>query len=294
MAISCEERSVQVDLVNTTASDGVRLDGAIWAAAFDGPQCEFDAVMCLHGVGGNFYGSRLFDALTEPLRARGISVLRVNTRGHDGVSTASTPHGGRLQGAAYERVSDCCLDVAAWADFLVAANLPRIAIIGHSLGALKAIYAQAYAPHEAVRRIVAISPPRLSYTKFVHGTDAQRFRSSLEMAEQLVREGQPQMLFLASFPFPLILAAATFLDKYGIEERYNLLKFSERLATPTWFVYGAEELASGGSAFDGVTQEIESAAWGSRTPSVHVIPDANHFYVGSLNELSHVVLGALQ
>lgn len=283
---------MQVELVRVTASDGVRLDGAIWSARGRSAEGAVDGVMCLHGVGGNFYGSRLFDALTSKLQERGQMVLRINTRGHDGVSTASTPQGGRLQGAAYERVADCCLDVTAWIECLVERGCRRIALVGHSLGALKALFAQAHAAHPAVARIVAISPPRLSYARFVRGSEADKFQASLTTAEHWMSEGRPDMLFQATFPFPLVLSAATFLDKYGPEERYNFLRFSERLATPTCFVYGGEELAAGSSSFEHITEEIHAATWGSDGPTVRIIPDANHFYVGRIAALEQVVLEA--
>ena len=64
------------------------------------------------------HGCSAREALAERLRGLGCAVLRANTRGHDGVSTAVTPRGGRRLGAAYETIDDCRHDVAAWVDFL--------------------------------------------------------------------------------------------------------------------------------------------------------------------------------
>ena len=52
-------------LVQTTTRDGVRLDGAYQAAAPGSAGLPVDAVCFVHGTGGNFYGSTLFDALGE-------------------------------------------------------------------------------------------------------------------------------------------------------------------------------------------------------------------------------------
>jgi hypothetical protein len=96
-----------VELVHTKTADGLRLDGALQEATAPGTGSHpADAVICLHGVAGNFYGSSLLESVAQMIVGRGTSVLRVNTRGHDGVSTASTDAGGRLQGAAYERVDE--------------------------------------------------------------------------------------------------------------------------------------------------------------------------------------------
>src|SRR5581483_8916205 len=121
-------------------------------------------VCLVHGTGGNFYSSTLFDTLAERLLSLGCGVLRVNTRGHDGISTAITQRGGRRLGAAYEIVDDCRHDIAAWVSWLVQAAGPRVGLIGHSLGAIKCLYALVNDPQPAVARLVAISPPCLSYS----------------------------------------------------------------------------------------------------------------------------------
>ena len=55
-----------VELIRTTTADGVQLHGVCYPpAATSGPHARLDAVVCLHGVGGNFYSSPLFDALAE-------------------------------------------------------------------------------------------------------------------------------------------------------------------------------------------------------------------------------------
>ena len=280
---------MHVELVRTKTSDGFRLDGA-WQAPAPSVEsiAEVDTVICLHGVGGNFYGSTMMEQLASSLTALGLAVLRVNTRGHDGVSTAATDQGGRLQGAAYEIVDECRYDVQAWADFVQSRGSQRVALLGHSLGAIKALYAQAMLPQSAIVRLLAISPPRLAYSQFVQGADAGSFKRSLANAEGLIAAGEPQTLFQATFPFPLVLSAATFLDKYGAAERYNFLKFAKTLQTPIDFIYGQRELDAEGSAFRGIDTDVQNVAWTSPC-SVSVIPGANHFYAGCVAQLIEVV-----
>ena len=83
-----------VDLVQADdACDGVRLDGILQTPATGGPRTwPLDGLCCIHGTGGNFYSSTLFDAfaMRSACCNKGIAVLRVNTRGHDGISTAAT------------------------------------------------------------------------------------------------------------------------------------------------------------------------------------------------------------
>jgi pimeloyl-ACP methyl ester carboxylesterase len=267
----------------------LRLDGVLQRAT--GPAARsatINGAILLHGVGGNFYGSTLMEQLAATLLEAGISVLRVNTRGHDGMSTAATDAGGRLMGAAYEIVADCRQDVEAWVRFLRDCGPERIALVGHSLGALKALYAQAEQPQESVVRVVAISPPRLAYSKFVNGPQAADFQQSLAAARQRIEADEPDSLFRATFPFPLLLSAATFCDKYGPEERYNILKLADRLRTGVDFVFGQSELDAGTSAFAGLVDEIHATPWAAEY-SVEIIPGADHFYRGRVEELAEVV-----
>ena len=71
--------------------------------------------------------------------------------------------GGLRQGAAYEAVDDCRHDLTAWVDYLKRRAGSRIGLVGHSLGAVKCLYALAREPGLSVACVVALSPPRLSH-----------------------------------------------------------------------------------------------------------------------------------
>jgi dienelactone hydrolase len=269
-----------VDLVQTTTRDGVRLDGAYQAAPqpAGGP---FDAVVLVHGTGGNFYGSTLFDALAGAFLARGVGVLRANTRGHDLMCNTATSRGGRRLGAAYEVVDECRHDLAAWAAWLRGAGAGRVGLVGHSLGAVKSLYAQACEPVEAVAGVVAVSPPRLSHAWFRQGDRAAEFLHSYHQAEQLVRAGEPEALIEARIPLPFVITAAGYLEKYGPDERYNYLRFLGRVGCPTLLTLGEVEAANN-LAFQDAAAEAARAAPAVR---VEVVPGADHFYTGVREEL---------
>src|SRR5262245_33347462 len=162
-----------VDLVQTTTRDGVRLDGAFQSPTASGaPSLAVDAFCFVHGTGGNFYSSTLFDSLAEHFLELGCAVLRVNTRGHDSISNAVTARGGRRLGAAYEVMDDCRHDLAAWIDWAKEKVGPRVGVIGHSSGAVKCLYAAAHEPDPAVTHLAAISPPRLSHSWFAASENA--------------------------------------------------------------------------------------------------------------------------
>jgi pimeloyl-ACP methyl ester carboxylesterase len=269
-----------VDLIKTTTTDGLRLDGAFQTSMKPVPQSGVEAAILLHGVGGNFYGSTLMEEFVEPLLSCGISVLRVNTRGHDGLFTANTSQGPRRFGAAFEIVDECQLDVAAWLQVLKNKGFAKISLVGHSLGAIKAVYSAAHSSEGGISRLALLSPPRLAYRLFQAAPNLAAFRQSIAQAEALVATGQPQELIYAQFPFPLIISAASYVDKYGCEERYDILRYLAQLPCPALFLYGEKELASGGVPFDGLDRALADAARADQQLEVRVVAGADHFYNG--------------
>jgi len=277
-------RAMLVDLVNVTTEDGLRLDGALRAAPpGTNPKFGVDAVICLHGTGSNFYASNLMASLAAGIVDSGSAALTVNTRGHDGISSTNAPVGRRLQGAAYEIVDACCHDVAAWLAFLSERGYRRLGLSGHSLGAVKAIYSQALRPDAAVKWIVAVSPPRLSFSAFVDDRRAEEFLRDYEQARELVDEGRARQLIEILFPLPYAISADGFLDKYGPDERYDVLKLIPRVACPLVVTYGSEELSTS-AAFRGMPEAIGELS-GSERRQLMLVGGADHFYTGMYAEL---------
>ncbi|OAI40273.1 hypothetical protein AYO40_04965 [Planctomycetaceae bacterium SCGC AG-212-D15] len=268
-----------VDLVTAQTRDGVRLDGMYRAPQGADTEFPLDAVCFIHGTGGNFYASTLFDALGDHFLTRGCGVLRVNTRGHDGISTAVTPQGGRRLGAAYEVVDDCRHDVTAWVEWLRHRAGPRVGLIGHSLGAVKCLYALTSPGAPEVSCLTALSPPRLSYSWFCESPQGPEFLEEYQRAERLVQAGQPATLIDVKLPLPFAITAAGYVEKYGPDERYNYLKFAAGVPCPTLVTLGEVEAANN-MAFRGAFEAVQ--ALGSRQPRLKaaMIAGADHFYTG--------------
>jgi pimeloyl-ACP methyl ester carboxylesterase len=279
---------MHAELVRTLSPDGMRLDGALLAG--DQVQAKpADAALCLHGVGMNFYTSSTLEAVAPALRKLGIAVLLANTRGHDSLYTASVAMGRRRQGAAVEIVDECRLDVAGWCKFLVERGLARILLVGHSLGAIKAVYSQAHEPAASVVGLIAASAPRLSCQAFKNSLESAPFFESLTTAEQLVKAGRGDELFVAKFPFPLLISGASYIDKYGPAERYNILNFAGTVAVPSLFTYGSKELDSGGIAFAGLPEALAKLPEKRCSLDVEVIPGADHNYTGCGESLAKMM-----
>lgn len=282
------------EIVQTTTADGLSLHGALHQRKErDGSvsqQRSVDAVLVLHGVGGNFYNSVLLSAVTQHLVDSGITVLQANTRGHDFVSIIHTSLGPRRYGAAYESVDECRHDIDAWLDLLAARGEHRLILLGHSLGAIKALYRAARQPPLAVRGIVAISPPCLSFSRFATGPRAALFSRYMARAQEHIDAKMPHTLLRVRYPFPLLITAAGYINKYGPAEHYNILRFAHQVPCPTLFIYGRCELDSGSLAFENLPQALNESHRGSTFPRHHIIvPGADHVYSGCEAQVAHDV-----
>lgn len=274
------------ELVEVTTRDGIRLHGAFYGPAPSEPVPKsLDAVLILHGAGGNFYGSTLFGGLLPTFAQLGLAVLSVNTRGHDSVSTAGTANGPRTLGAAFETVDECRHDIAAWIDFLALRGYQHLVLAGHSLGAVKAIYSLAHEARPEVRSLVAISPPRLSHSRFAEGPESDQFLKEFADAERHLAAGNVEALMSVRFPIPYLVTAAGYIDKYGRDERYNVLKHVPQVACPMLFTFGTIELRRG-SAFQGLPEELNALAEQGSDLKVVVLAGADHFYTAARGALA--------
>lgn len=267
---------MHVELARTTTSDGLKLDGALSTPTVQPSSTRVDALVLLHGVGGSFYSGSMWSALLPPLLDLGVAAVRVNTRGHGSVNMIAGDGGPVRGGAAFEVVDQCRHDIDAWVDFLADRGFERVGLLGHSLGAIKAVYSQAHRPHPNVACVIAASPPRLSYSAFQNSPRSAEHFESISTAKQHIKESRPEALFTARFPFPLLISAASYLDKYGPDERYNILKFVDKLTCPTLFTYGQIELEQGGVAFAGLPDAIRGTA--DSGVDIRCIDGADHFY----------------
>jgi pimeloyl-ACP methyl ester carboxylesterase len=285
------------ELVEVTAADGLRLDGALYlpqpeqaAVAPPVSQAGFDAALIVHGTGSNFYASRFLAAIADRFVKLGAAALVVNTRGHDQICSALVRHpdgmtSSRTIGSAYETVDDCRLDLAAWLKLLAERGYRRIALVGHSLGAVKCVYASVMAADAGVlaetlpnvAAVVAISPPRLSYEHFAASVRGPGFLEEHAAAEKHVAEGKPDALLEIRFPLPYVITAAGYIEKYGRDERYNLLKLVDRLPLPALFTFGGLEIQQG-IAFRGFPEALQDKKDAGAKLNIAVIASGDHNY----------------
>ncbi|MEY4178975.1 MAG: hypothetical protein RLY70_2549 [Planctomycetota bacterium] len=297
--------TVWVEMIKTVADDGLRLDGVLHpaqpavsqsaASQSAVSQPALDGLICLHGVGSNFYGSSLFEALTPSLTAMGVPVAWVNTRGRDNVYASNTRKGRRWFGAAFEVVSECCWDVAGWLTWAERRGWRKVGLVGHSLGAIKAVFSQSReasaGPSGLVSHLAALSPPRLCYRLFQNDPAGAAFFDAITTARKHLAAGEPDALIRVQYPYPLLISAASYVDKYGPGEQYDIVPLAPRLPCPVLFTYGQSELETGGVAFAGVPEALRESARPGQPLTVAVIPGADHNYTRCAAPLAEVLQG---
>ncbi len=274
--------AIQGELVAVTTGDYLRLHGLYCSAKTHSKvsvaKGSVDSAVLIHGLAGNFYNSRLMLHFAQALMDLGVNVVLINTRGHEMINTVAWSGKAQSVGAALENVDDCRHDVNAWVDYLVMKRgSSNVLLFGHSLGAIKSLYAQAYAPHPNVRSMVGLSATRLSYAKLMESPQASLFRETIERCEALIANDLGEQPIQVPYPFPTWMTPSGYLDKYGPAEKFNWLRFIDRVSIPTLLLFGSRELDEN-PAFAGLADELEQLKAGWNSLNIETIPDADHFY----------------
>ena len=271
------------DLVEVTTPEGIVLSGAYFAAADASQSHPVDAILFFHGDGGHFYSS-LYLELGQRMSRRGIAFLTANRRGHDHLANGA--RGGPLAGYAFESVDDSRADFAAWLELLREKGHSRIAIGGHSGGAVRATYAQAKEQFANVVAVIPVSPGEYDHEGVItlHGED---FSGPFEDAERDVAEGRPEVLLRPGVPWGSVWSAGAYVDCFNRDNRYSVTTHAANTGCPTLFIFGSEECAIGGQQelpVCGAARRGLSAASHSHVRVVE-IDGANHGYMGREVEL---------
>src|SRR5688572_12832135 len=170
-------------LVYAESEDGYLLEGALFTPA-DGGRDKLPVVW-MHGFTGRFYEQHTV-AIGRRLAERGHVFVTGNNRGHNlGANIVNLRGGEHLHGGAWwEKFDESPRDYSGWIGYTVGLGFPRVVLVGHSLGAMKAVYYMAERQDPRVAALVSASGPVR-----VH----QRMREQserLELARQWVADGR--------------------------------------------------------------------------------------------------------
>jgi len=252
-----------------------------------------DAVVIVHGLSGNFYSSKLLKELAQQMLKHGLSTVLVNTRGHDYLNSCVRMGRAQTLGAAVEIIDEAKFDLFAWHEFLADRGCKHVLLLGHSLGAIKSLYAQAYKPHPNVAAIACLSATRLSYDVLLASRGGDKFSQWLQNARDLVGQNKGDQLIFVDFPFPTWMSAMAYLRKYGDGERYNWLSFSDIITVPTLVAFGQIEMEEN-PAFMGMETDLSRLTSTRPNFTVEIVEAADHFYSARTLAVSELIVKWLQ
>ena len=278
------------ELVNVLTEDKVYLDG-LFTASEHAPSTDIDAAILVHGLSGNFYKSRLLKHFANVLNSIGISTVLINTRGHDYLNSTQRMGRASTLGAAVEIIDECKHDLFAWCEFLKSRQRDQLMLLGHSLGGIKSLYAQAHLPHENVKRVAALSSTKLSYDSLMGSSGGDKFAYWLNRAQMMVAEGKGEEWMFVTFPFATWMSAIAYLAKYGDGDKNNWMNFMNQISIPVFAAFGQRELEHN-PAFSAMKQDLANVDQPNFT--IDIVPNADHFYSACFDEASNRLLNWLK
>ena len=274
-----------VDLMSTTTSDGIELDGAFFAPQPGvSPTNAVDAILLAHGSRGNFCMAST-KHMAEDLQARGYACLALNSAAHD--NDWNNRGDGNNYGNGFEILDRSRLDIRAGVDYPWDLGYRRIGILGHSMGAVRVTYYSATETDHRVAAVIPVSPVRLSYSYYMASTDAAEFQSIVQHAGKLEADGKSNELISVKFPITQLFSATSYLDKHGPGERYNLINLAPKITIPMFVLAGSLETHT--RLLD-MAGDLASAAVNSPEVRCVIVEGGSHSLANRRQEAAAVVL----
>jgi len=249
---------------------------------------EDTGYVLIHGTGSNAFAPGILETVAFEL-SRTARVLRLNTRGHDGVCSIPLKDGrSKPGGATHEMISECPLDITAAVESLLSRGCRNVALIGHSMGGVKAIYSQAHVPHPQVRSLVCLSPPRFCHQHWMQHPQADAFRATFAEAQAAVESHDPERLLRCRQPVPFLATARGFLEKYGPANRYDIVHLLPQVLVPVRIVIGSETLKSS-PAFDTLPADVDQLQGSKASVTLTILPGVSMSYSGTADEVCRLI-----
>ena len=232
--------------------------------------------MYTHGVTSTVFRQTHVRVGRELQRA-GYTVVAGNNRGTALATPLLQRSGARVLGGSwFDRFEDAPKDIGAWVAVAVAGGAKRIVVLGHSLGAVKALL-YGSEPRDGLAGLILASPPLRAFDR---PPDAE----PLARARRAVDEGRPQELIELANPLTFgRTSATTLLSRAAVGDLTSRLR-SVRL--PVLAIYGSEETDIGGQDdLDRMRQLVAGSFTGA------LIAGADHLYTGHEAQAAEIIAG---
>ena len=213
------------------------------------------------------------------LQGAGYPVVAGNNRGTALATPLLQRSGSRILGGAwFEQIEDATKDILAWMDLARDTDAKRIVLLGHSLGAIKAILYASETRDTRLAGLVLASPP-------LRGFSRPPDPALIARASKAVAEGRPQELIdLGALGLAFgRLSAATIVSWSSIGDVARRLRPTDY---PVLAVFGTEEADIGGQAeLDQLAELVPGRFTGT------MISGADHMYAGHEAEAARLIAG---
>ena len=283
---------IKCELVQTTTPDGLHHHGLL----FRPPDGGATWVIHVHGSCSNFYQESFINPLAEALTDVGVSLLAVNTRGHDAeayvVGRSVGPQRESWQiGSRRDIFAECVHDLNGWMGFARDHGATRIILSGHSAGATKIAHHAATAEDDDLAGLIVLSPgdPLARYRR---RADEPSLDEHLATARQLAAD-DPAAMRPGRF-----LSAAAFLSMFDHLDQTGIFAFSDpdvmgrsnwpQIAAPSLVVFGGDDAGY----VTPIAQNIELLEKLRRPAAplkIETVKKAGHYFAGSEDRLAKCV-----
>lgn len=278
-------------IVQVTTSDGLILQGLLTKPS----NSSNTIVIHLHGCGGNFYGNKYFELLTNSVIDLGISFLATNNRGAGvyELEKGTVPHGVSL-----EKFEDCVLDIDAWIEFALSKGYENIILEGHSYGTEKSVYYMNKGKYaDKVKGIFLFGFSDNVGYQAKH--EIENGKNYMEEAKALMEKGEPYRLLhdLDAYCGEMPVSAQTYVttfyedseDAKAIPFRKGKdLLFFQNINVPILGVISDNE--EGEYTIIPIKDAVSLLKSENELAEAYIINDTDHVFTGKENELVNIVV----
>ncbi len=286
---------IRVFLSRIKTRDGINLEGI-----YVKPRRKSNiALVWLHGLGSNFArGQTLMEELSAQCQRNNIGYFKFNNRGHDAAVSIRKDNGkNQYIGDAFEKFTDCVLDIRAIIGNARKLGYRRIILIGHSTGANKALYYIYKTKDRSVKGLILLGPVSdIAAGRKKFGTAG--LARGVELAERLSRKN-PAALMPALYG---IFSARRFLSLFrpgGAEDVFPYLnpgtswKELKGVRAPIAVIFGPRDEYLNRPAKE-IIEIFRSHASSTKSFSGVIIRGADHGFRKKEKELSLAIIQEIQ
>ena len=114
---------------------------------------------------------------------------------------------------------------------------------------------------------------------FDYPGEAEAFRADYAQALKFIEQGEPERLMAVTQPLPFVATAQGFVEKYGPEDHYDLLRYLPQVPCRTLVIIGTRSPASS-IAFAGLPEASRELAAQKPRIELALVEGANTNYTG--------------